>query len=170
MIYSFRNASFRDSQTGVYNQEYFLEVFNREWHRHLREEQSLALVYLRPHVHEMVKHPKLLEIFSHEVEKSLLRATDLMAKFNQDIFALGLFNVNEQGAEVVIERIEHQIHKFLDTHGRDHSFSIDYKIATGVCTPDRRNSIEQLFNFVENLSDELEQASGPHVIALMPNN
>ncbi|MGL4475682.1 MAG: diguanylate cyclase domain-containing protein [Shewanella sp.] len=157
MIYSFRNASFRDPQTGIYNQEYFLEVFNREWYRHLREEQSLALVYLRPHIHEMIKHHKLLEIFSHDIEKSLLRATDLIAKFDKDIFALGLFNINEEGADVVIARVEEQISQFVATYGQDHSFTLDYKIASGVCVPDRRNNIEQLFNFVEQISDDLER-------------
>ena len=68
MIYSFRNSGFRDPETGVYNQTYFMEVFNREWHRHIRDNQSLALLYLCPHIHETVKQPHLLELFMKQVQ------------------------------------------------------------------------------------------------------
>ncbi len=106
MIYSFRNSGFRDPETGVYNQTYFMEVFNREWHRHIREHQSLALLYLCPHIHETVKQPHLLEFFMKEVQEAILRTTDLVARMDNDHFALGLFNINEDGTQIVLERIE----------------------------------------------------------------
>lgn len=155
MTYSFRNSSFRDPETGVYNQIYFMEVFNREWHRHQREKQSLALLYLCPHIHETVKQPHLLELFTNQVQEALLRATDLIARLDTNHFALGLFNVDEEGAKVVLQRIDEQINQFLAKHGKDHNFSIDYKLAGGICLPSDDKKIEGLFVQVESLSNEL---------------
>ena len=162
MIYSFRNSSFRDPETGVYNQSYFMEVFNREWHRHMREQQSLALLYLCPHIHETVKQPNLLEMFVNQVQEGLLRATDLIARLDNDHFALGLFNINDQGAEVVLSRIEEQVKQFLNKHGKEHNFTIDYKLAGGICLPKNSNNLEGLFISVENLSNDLENQSDKH--------
>ena len=162
MIYSFRNSSFRDPETGVYNQIYFMEVFNREWHRHLREKQSLALLYLCPHIHETVKQPHLLELFTNQVQEALLRATDLLARLDTNHFALGLFNVDEQGTQVVLARIEAQINEFKEKYGKDHNFSIDYKLAGGICIPSDDKNIEGLFVQVESLSSQLEQDHDQH--------
>mgnify|MGYP006172806751 CR=1 FL=1 len=82
MIYSFSNSGFRDPETGVYNQTYFMEVFNREWHRHIRDHQSLALLYLCPHIHETISQPQLLELFMKQVQQALMRTTDLLARIN----------------------------------------------------------------------------------------
>ena len=162
MIYSFRNSSFRDPETGVYNQIHFMEVFNREWHRHLREKQSLALLYLCPHIHETVKQPHLLELFTNQVQEALLRATDLIARLDTNHFALGLFNVDEQGTEVVLKRIDEQIKLFKEKYGKDHNFSIAYKLAGGICTPSDDKNIEALFVQVESLSSKLEQEHDQH--------
>lgn len=157
MIYSFRNSGFRDPETGVYNQTYFMEAFNREWHRHLREQQSLALLYLCPHIHETIKHPHLLEIFTKQVQEALLRATDLIARLDKNHFALGLFNIDDEGAKVVIERINERIAAFAADFEKSQNFKINYTLAAAICTPSRNNKIEKLFVEVEQLSHTLEK-------------
>ncbi|WP_372870654.1 diguanylate cyclase domain-containing protein [Shewanella sp.] len=160
MIYSFRNSGFRDPETGVYNQTYFLEVFNREWHRHIREQQSLALLYLYPHLRETIKHPGILELFTKEIEGTLLRATDLLARMNDDCFAFGLFNIDSQGASVVAERIEQAISEFIKRYEKDHSVRMEYKLATCICSPTREQRIEKLFTNTETMARLLEQDKG----------
>lgn len=162
MIYSFRNSGFRDPETGVYNNTYFMEVFNREWHRHQRDQQTLALLYLCPHIHETVKQDHLLELFTHQIQQALLRTTDLLARLDSTHFALGLFNVDSQGTQVVLDRIAQQINEFILKHGREHHFTINYKVAAAVCTPTSDNKIETLFKNVEQLSSELESNQGSH--------
>ncbi|MGL5048299.1 MAG: diguanylate cyclase domain-containing protein [Shewanella sp.] len=157
MIYSFRNSGFRDPETGVYNQTYFMEVFNREWHRHMRDNQSLALLYLCPHIHETVKQPHLLEFFTKHVQEALLRATDLIARLDHNHFALGLFNIDDVGTEVVLKRIEQQIADFNLDFGKHHKLTIDYKLAACICLPTRESKIESLFNQVSQLSQQLEK-------------
>lgn len=162
MIYSFRNSGFRDPETGVYNQTYFMEVFNREWHRHIREHQSLALLYLCPHIHETVKQPQLLEFFIKQVQEAILRTTDLVARLDDSNFALGLFNIDEDGTKVVLERIEEKIKQFNLEYGKQHTSHVDYDLAACICIPERDLNIELLFEEVEKLSHELEHESSKH--------
>lgn len=162
MIYSFRNSGFRDPETGVYNQTYFMEVFNREWHRHIREHQSLALLYLCPHIHETVKQPQLLEFFIKQVQEAILRTTDLVARLDDNNFALGLFNIDNDGTKVVLERIEEKIKQFNLEYGKQHTSHVDYDLAACICIPERDLNIELLFEEVEKLSHELEYESSKH--------
>ncbi len=163
MIYSFRNSGFRDPETGVYNQTYFMEVFNREWHRHIREHQSLSLLYLCPHVHETVKQPHLLELFMKQVQEAILRTSDLVARLDDNKFALGLFNIDEEGTKVVLGRIEKQIEQFNLDYGKQFTSHVDYDLAACICMPERDLNIELLFEDVEKLSHELELESTKHI-------
>ncbi|MEC4726008.1 diguanylate cyclase [Shewanella sp. D64] len=163
MIYSFRNSGFRDPETGVYNQTYFMEVFNREWHRHIREHQSLALLYLRPHIHETVKQPHLLEFFMKQVQEAILRTTDLVARLDDSNFVLGLFNIDEDGTTVVLGRIEEKIEQFNLEYGKQHTSHVDYDLAACICIPERDLNIELLFEDVEKLSHELELEQNKHI-------
>lgn len=163
MIYSFRNSGFRDPETGVYNQTYFMEVFNREWHRHIREQESLALLYLCPHIHETVKQPHLLEFFMKQVQEAILRTTDLVARLNNNSFALGLFNIDEEGTQVVLKRIEDKIELFNSEYGKRHTSHVDYELAGYTCSPERDLNIELIFKDVEQLTHELEMEKGRHI-------
>ncbi|NRD74606.1 diguanylate cyclase [Shewanella sp. VB17] len=163
MIYSFRNSGFRDPETGVYNQTYFMEVFNREWHRHIRDHQSLALLYLCPHIHETVKEPHLLEFFMKEVQEAILRTTDLVARLNGDSFALGLFNIDEDGTKLVLHRIEEKIEQFNLNYGKQHTSHVDYELAGCLCVPEQDLNIELLFKDVEQLTHELELEQNKHI-------
>ena len=171
MIYSFSNSGFRDPETGVYNQTYFLEVFNREWHRHIRDNQSLALLYLCPHIHETVKQPHLLELFMKQVQEAIMRTTDLVARLNQDNFALGLFNIDQQGTQTVIERIEQKIIEFNENYQTKYTSRIDYELAAYVCKPERDLNIEILFEDVRSLSLQLEMQKDKHseIRSLIPS-
>ncbi|MFQ6371812.1 GGDEF domain-containing protein [Shewanella sp. YIC-542] len=150
MIYSFSNSGFRDPETGVYNQTYFMEVFHREWYRHLREQQSLALVYLFPLVPGMVNHPHLLDFFAGRVQSSLLRATDILARINQQCFAIGLFNVDETGTHTVIDRVTSQLQAFSAEYQQHHGVALDYHMAACLCRPSADKKPEEMFKQVES--------------------
>lgn len=143
MIYSFSNSGFRDPETGVYNQTYFMEVFNREWHRHIRDHQSLALLYLCPHIHETISQPQLLELFMKQVQQALMRTTDLLARINNQSFALAIFETDINGAKVVIERVEHNIADFNKTYQSQAHTEISYELNGCICLPsaDRKSVV-----------------------------
>ncbi|MDR8523267.1 GGDEF domain-containing protein [Shewanella fidelis] len=149
MIYSFSNSGFRDPETGVYNQTYFMEVFNREWHRHIRDQQSVALLYLCPHIHETIYQPKLLELFMKQIQQALLRTTDLLARLDNQVFALGLFDINEAGIHVVLKRLETQIVEFNQNLLSQSYNPIEYQLAGCVCKPHKDLYLDKLFNTVE---------------------
>lgn len=164
MIYSFRNSGFRDPETGVYNQTYFMEVFNREWHRHIRDNQSLALLYLYPHIRETRKHPGLMELFSKELEKALLRSSDLIARMSNECFALGLFNIDIDGTAVVANRIEENIKGFIKGFDNDPSIQMNYKLAACLCAPNRDKRIEKLFINTEAMAQTLALERDKHSV------
>ncbi|QUN04668.1 diguanylate cyclase [Shewanella yunxiaonensis] len=145
MIYSFSNSGFRDPETGVYNQTYFMEVFNREWYRHLRDQQTLALLYLSPLLPGMINQPHLLDFFTGRIQASLLRTTDLLARLNQTLFAVGLFNTDEIGTQTVIERITEQLEEFSGEYRQHHGVGFDYRIAACLCQPSTEVKPEALF-------------------------
>ncbi|ABZ77272.1 diguanylate cyclase [Shewanella halifaxensis HAW-EB4] len=150
MIYSFSNSGFRDPETGVYNQTYFMEVFNREWHRHIRDHKSLALLYLCPHIHETISQPQLLELFMKQVQQALLRSTDLLARLDNQAFALGIFEVDDAGAHVVIDRLEHAINEFNHQLHSQHHGLIKYELGGCVCRPNKDLYLDTLFEAVEH--------------------
>lgn len=117
MIYSFHNSAFRDQQTGLYNEAYFMEVFYREWHRMLREKLALSLLVIHPqldisHDNGMSEYLNLATL----LDKSTYRATDLVSRFAERKFIIGLFDLAPQGAEVVIARILERIAQAGDSN------------------------------------------------------
>lgn len=117
MIFSFQNASFRDQTTGLYNQAYFMEVFNREWHRLIRDKKSLSILIVNPHLTKF--SPSLsdeLARIASILEQQTLRSTDITCRFSEDFFAMGLFALDEQGTEVIIKRIVDELN-MLESKG-----------------------------------------------------
>ncbi|WP_052074546.1 GGDEF domain-containing protein [Shewanella mangrovi] len=151
MIYSFNNSGFRDPETGVYNQTYFMEVFHREWFRHLRDKQNLSLLYIHPLIHENSATPHLREFYSAKIQQSLLRATDMLARMNQHVFAVGLFNTDEEGTKRVIERINEQLAQFSQDYRNQHGDALESKMVACICTPTKDLKPETLFITADEL-------------------
>lgn len=107
MIFSFQNASFRDQETGLYNQAYFMEVFNREWHRLIRDNNNLSVLIFDPHLnlYDINEHHHL-KTLANTLEAQTLRSTDITCRLDKRYFAMGLFSLDNQGTQVVIERIQ----------------------------------------------------------------
>ena len=64
--------------------------------------------------------------------------------------------------ELELARIEAQINEFKVKYGKDHNFSIDYKLAGGICIPSDDKNIEGLFVQVDSLSSKLELDHDQH--------
>lgn len=151
MIYSFNNSGFRDPETGVYNQAYFMEVFHREWFRHLRDQQSLVLLYIHPEIYENNAATSLRESYTQSIQQGLLRTTDMLGRLNKNTFAVGLFNTDDEGTKVVIERIKEQLHQFSHSHMVQHGTSLESRIAACICLPQKTLRPEALFMTADDL-------------------
>ncbi|MCH1919312.1 diguanylate cyclase [Shewanella sp. A3A] len=151
MIYSFNNSGFRDPETGVYNQAYFMEVFHREWFRHLRDQQTLVLLYVHPQLCENSSNPSVRESYTQSIQQGLLRNTDMLARLNSNTFAVGLFNTDDAGTKVVVERIREQLNSFSNSYMQQHGIGVDSKIVACICQPQKSLKPEMLFMTVDDL-------------------
>ena len=106
MVYSFSSASFRDRDTGLYNEAYFMEMFYREWHRMIREHNALSVLVIHPNVD--IANPTGLKDFktlANLIDQNTKRNTDLVSRFHNNEFIVGLFDLSPQGTQTIIERI-----------------------------------------------------------------
>jgi len=106
MVYSFENASFRDKETGLYSEAYFMEVFYREWHRMIRENHALSILVVHPNLDMMnpTGKQKFLQL-AHLIDASTKRTTDLVSRFHNNEFIVGLFDLSCEGTTTIINRI-----------------------------------------------------------------
>lgn len=106
-MFSSKNSAFRDQLTGLYDQAYFMEVINREWHRLLREQQAMSLLLVDPHISldDSEQNKLLLTKISNVLDKSANRSSDLVSRIDPMHFMVGLFQLNAKGTEVVCDRI-----------------------------------------------------------------
>ena len=106
MFYSFENASFRDRDTGLYSEAYFMEMFYREWHRMIREHAALSVLVVHPNID--IEQPIGFQDYkqlAQLINQNTKRTTDLVSRFHSNEFIIGLFNLSPQGTETIIERI-----------------------------------------------------------------
>ncbi|MFT4926715.1 MAG: PleD family two-component response regulator [Phenylobacterium sp.] len=107
MLHSFQNISFRDEQTGLYSEAYFMEVFYREWHHMIREQLALSLLVVRPNLN-LITEDGLKEyiLLAQLLGDATKRQTDVVSRFHNNEFVVGLFNLDSEGTTAVIERIK----------------------------------------------------------------
>ena len=153
MIINRFSTSFRDALSGLYSEAYFAEVFQREWHRMLREQDALSIIIIHPHLNISDENDKLtFKLVSEVVEASTKRATDLACRFQHNDIAIGVFNLDEDGTETVIGRIiqstEHELAGLLD--------NLDLSIGALNVLPSTQMEINEVFRITQELADKAE--------------
>ena len=154
MIFDTFSTSFRDGLSGLYSEAYFAEVFQREWHRMLREQDSLSIIIIHPHLNLEDDSDQLsFKLIADAIELSTKRSTDLACRFHSDEIAIGLFNLDQKGTEVIINRIistiEPQLNELIQ--------NIDLSIGAINVHASNQVDIEQMFERAEALADLAEQ-------------
>ncbi len=125
MIFSFQNASFRDGETGLYNQEYFMEVFNREWHRLLRNRTALSILFLNPHIQLASEEEKQYFIdLANILKQQMHRSTDIICRFDTKFFAVGLFDLNQHGTKVIVKRIQEAMNQGSEQQSKTSNITV----------------------------------------------
>lgn len=143
MIYSFQNTSFRDQQTGLYSEAYFMEIFYREWHRMMRERHALSLLVVHPNI-DIVTAEGLKQYVSlaNLLEQSIKRSTDIVSRFQNNEFIIGLFDLNHKGTSTVLKRIVSMAQQH--SNGGPSRLNSAFIAAVNV-TPDHQIDINGLF-------------------------
>ncbi|WP_170308303.1 diguanylate cyclase domain-containing protein [Parashewanella tropica] len=138
-----------DQETGVYNQAYFIEAFNREWQKHLSQQKGLALLYLCPNMDETSNSNTVLKILSVKLQSSFIRSNDLLARSEKGYFTIGLFDLDIDGLQAVLKRINTAITEVKhDTQTRLNQ-KFDCRVIAGHCTPTTNKQSDGLINQVE---------------------
>lgn len=153
MIFNHLHTSFRDSLSGLYSEEYFVEVFRREWHRMLRERDALSVLIIHPHLNTKREDDKLaFKLVAETVSGSIKRATDLVCRFQGDEIAVGLFNLDETGTETIVNRILKKVEEDLSSLTRP----VDLSIGALNVLPSNEIDLDEVFDLTEKLADDAE--------------
>ncbi|MBU2916573.1 MAG: diguanylate cyclase (GGDEF)-like protein [Psychrosphaera sp.] len=153
MIFDRFSTSFRDSLSGLYSEAYFAEVFQREWHRMLRENDSLSILIVHPHLNIDNPNDQLsFKLISEAIEASTKRSTDIVCRFQSNEIAVGLFNLNEEGTETIVNRIIQSIEPQLS----ELVSNIDLSIGAINVLPTNQIQINDIFERTEQLANMAE--------------
>lgn len=142
MIFDRYSTSFRDSISGLYTEAYFAEVFQREWHRMLRDKTALSVVLIEPHLRIDSPHDQLsFKLIAEAVENATKRGTDIVCRFQSESIAIGLFNLDDRGTETVVSRVinaaDDNLGQLID--------NLDLTIAALNVLPTPKMTIEEVF-------------------------
>lgn len=149
MIYTFQHSSFRDHETGLYNQNYFMEVFSREWHRLIREQQGIAVITSRI-ARDFTKDSDTNQLFANVILTNLFRSSDLASRFDNNEFIIGLFNLDPEGLETVLGRLSLAIQETPKLNRKVHFGGV-------FLLPTNSVSLKKLFIESHDLAQELEK-------------
>lgn len=137
MHFSFENSSFRDKDTGVYNLAYFMEILFREWHRLIREQDRLSIILIHPEYQALsVDERKSL---ADSISSCVFRSTDIISRLNERDFLVGLFNLNKDATNVVLNRLQTELDKKNQQH------HLDITASALNIKPDKGIQIEDIF-------------------------
>ncbi|MGB0894651.1 MAG: diguanylate cyclase domain-containing protein [Parashewanella sp.] len=155
MLYSWRKPAFKDPETGVYNQIYFIEAFNREWQKHISKQQGLAILYLRTNMDETANPTPVLKSFTNIIQNKLKRNSDIVARNEKGHFTIGIFNVDDLGMKAVISRVSESIEEMKSQTQRQYNQLFDCRITAGLCTPSENKRSDIFLDKIETASDTL---------------
>lgn len=154
MIFDRFSTSFRDSLSGLYSEAYFAEVFQREWHRMLREQDALSVIIVHPHLNINDTDDQLsFKLIAETIESATKRATDIACRFQSNEIAIGVFNLDPEGTEVVVQRILEQVEPQL----AELVGNIDLSIGALNVLPNANIEINEVFEKAEKLADLAER-------------
>lgn len=154
MIFDRFSTSFRDSLSGLYSEAYFAEVFQREWHRMLREQDALSVIIIHPHLNINDENDQLsFKLIAEIIASETKRATDIACRFQANEIAIGIFNLTPQGTEVVIQRILQQVEPQLS----ELVHNVDLSIGALNVLPSHNIDINEVFEKAERLADLAER-------------
>jgi len=140
-----KRISLSDGLTGIANRRYFDEFLEREWQRATREKTSLALLmvdidffkaYNDTYGH--IAGDDCLKLMTSMLETMPKRAIDLVARYGGEELALVLPDTEEQGAEIMAEKVRAGVEKLGIEHKQSSiSKHVTVSVGVAVIVPER---------------------------------
>jgi diguanylate cyclase (GGDEF)-like protein len=148
-----------DSLTGVYNTNFFIELFSREIEKSRRTNKPITIAYI-----DLDNFKQVNDTYGHlagdnllkkvaQIIKNTIRPFDIFARIGGDEFVLVLPETDFNNSEVVIERIR----KNLEEEMLKNNYAITLSI--GVITYTKFiNTIEEMIQRADTLMYEVKQS------------
>lgn len=115
-----------DSETGLYNRDFFDKTYLSEYHRARRIKHPIALLFLET---ENIKDISMI------LKSSIKRDTDFLSRYERNLFVAVMYDTNSDGVDLVIKRIMDNLNS---------SLIINMGIHAGI--PDGHTSSRNLLN------------------------
>ncbi|MEN3186845.1 MAG: sensor domain-containing diguanylate cyclase [Atribacterota bacterium] len=139
-----------DQLTGLYNRRFLEEYLSKELERCRRERYALSVAFV-----DVNAFKKINDVYGHvfgdevlkvvaENMQSMVRASDIVARYGGDEFVLVLPKAEEQDALKVMERIARSL-RATQVQGEPFPIRISY----GVYTWDQKKNIMELFQEID---------------------
>jgi diguanylate cyclase (GGDEF)-like protein len=123
LLEEMKQVSTTDELTQIPNRRYFNEVFQREWNRMLRNQQSIALILCDidffKQYNDHYGHPagdRCLHQVAQALASNLRRGSEFVARYGGEEFAIILCQVGPQEAIDSAERLQSYIHQLAIAH------------------------------------------------------
>lgn len=137
--------SMQDGLTGIRNRRYFDEKLEREWHRALRNQESLAMLLIDIDFFKAFndKHGHLagdecLKLVAQLIERTLTRPSDSVARYGGEEFAVILPETDMEGAVHVAENIRLAIEQeALEVEGQCLHVTVSIGASAWIPQPDQ---------------------------------
>lgn len=153
MMFSRLETSFRDNLSGLYSEAYFSEVFQREWHRMMREQKALSIMIIHTHLNiSQGPDRATFKLISERVEDATKRSTDLVCRFHNNEIAIGLFSLDEEGTATVANRILGECVDEVSQLGQQ----VNLAIGALNVLPNNEIDLNELFDITEELTFKAE--------------
>ncbi len=141
-----------DSLTGVANRRFFEMFIRREWKVAVRNKDWIAVLladidYFKSYndVYGHQRGDKCLKMFAGALKCSLKRPADVIARYGGEEFIVLLPNTDQQGAEIMAQRMHDKVKEMKIKHsGSRVSSRITFSMGISCLVPDAGTTIEFL--------------------------
>lgn len=157
-----------DEATGLYNDTYFFERFNEEVERSLRYNIPMSLVFM-----EILNYEKFAETSEQFVLKRMIsdlaeiltsnvRETDIVARLDDELFAVLFLHSNKPDTILVAERI--RMASELRSFGSPQAKSAGLHLSIGLANlPEDSDSREEVFDLAQKYLEEAKKKGGTQI-------
>lgn len=140
-----------DALTGLYNRRWFDELIRKEWHRHLRNNQNLAVLMLdidqfkayNDHYGHQMGDKALIKV-ANQVRTAAQRDEDGSARYGGEEFVVVLPNCDLTGALVVAEAIRQGVESAGLPHAKGDRGIVTISVGVASTSSNKVESVEAL--------------------------
>lgn len=148
IIDRYKQLSYKDSLTGLYNRRYFYEILEMEFKRARRNNISISLLFI-----DVDNFKKINDTYGHKYGdhvlvklantlKKEIRDVDIISRWGGEEFIVLLNDTDIDGSRVVAERLRAAVEK--------QKFQTDITISIGVTSSDGSISIEKIVSLADD--------------------